>query len=65
MEEEEYVGPPADLMSLRAGMMVHIAESIKNDMNRDAKHMLLMAMECLLYTINPPRGEVVEVPRHH
>lgn len=61
MDDEVYIGPPQDIMALRAGMMVHIAESLVNVHDDKARDLLLGAMQNLLYTISPPRGEIVEM----
>jgi hypothetical protein len=61
MDEEIYVGPEQDIMSLRVGMMVHVAESLENIHDVQARDLLISAMKNLLYTVSPPRGEVVEM----
>jgi hypothetical protein len=61
--DDEYFGPPADIMSLRAGMMAHLAAQVNETNDPKARKLLIQAMDALLYTINPPRGEVKEV-RH-
>lgn len=53
--------PPTDLMSVRAGMMIALAQQVDSTRDENAHAMLLMAMDALLYTINPPRGEIQEV----
>lgn len=61
MDDEMYVGPEQDVMSLRIGMMVHVAESLENIHDAHARDLLIQAMTNLLYTVSPPRGEVVEM----
>ena len=61
MDEDEYFGPAQDIMSLRVGMMVHVAESLENIHDVEARGLLITAMTHLLYTCSPPRGEVVEM----
>lgn len=60
-EEQMMMVPPDDIMSLRAGMMIALSNAIDETRDENAKHMLLMAMDAILYTINPPRGNVQEV----
>ena len=61
MNEEMLMMPPDDLMSIRAGMMIALANAVDQTRDMDAKNMLLMAMDSVLFTINPPRGSVQEV----
>lgn len=60
-EEQMMMVPPDDIMSLRAGVMIALAQAVDNTRDESAASMLLMAMDALLYTINPPRGNVQEV----
>lgn len=61
MNEEMMLMPPDDLMSIRAGMMIALANAVDQTRDQDAKNMLLMTMDSVLFTINPPRGTVQEV----
>jgi hypothetical protein len=58
--DEEYMMPQMDVMAVRAAMLCQLAEAVENASNTKSKKMLLQAMESLLYTIDVPRGEVVE-----
>lgn len=60
-EEQMMMVPPDDVMTLRAGMLIALAQAIDEARDENAKNMLLMAMDAMLYTINPPRGNVQEV----
>lgn len=60
-EEQMMMVPPDDIMSLRAGVMIALAQAVDQTRDENAANMLLMAMDALLYTINPPRGNVQEV----
>lgn len=61
MNEEMVMMPPDDLMSIRAGVMIALAQAVDQTRDVDAKNMLLQAMDSVLFTINPPRGTVQEV----
>jgi hypothetical protein len=65
MEKEmlELTTGPEDIMSVRAGMMIALAETVDKVRNEAAQDMLLYAMDCLLFTINPPRGELVSIKK--
>lgn len=52
---------PADLMCARANAMIALAEAVDQIKHKQARDMLVAAMDCFLYSISPPRGEVVEV----
>lgn len=62
-DDAEGVFMSPDVMCLRAAMMANLAQIVDLTRDNDAKLMLLSAMECLLFTINPPRGQVQEI--HH
>lgn len=60
-EEESEIMMSPDIMSLRAALIGNLAQTVDQVHNEDAKTMILAAMECLLFTINPPRGQVQEI----
>lgn len=60
-DQPEYTHIPADLMCQRAYMMDSIAQTLHQISDPDARLMMLQAMDCLLFSINPPRGQVVEL----
>lgn len=62
-EEEQFeeVMMPIDIMSQRASLILHMSQQVHTIHNALALEMTLKAIDCLLFSINPPRGEVTQV----
>lgn len=55
--DDEFISE--DLMSTRVGMMLNVAMVMEEIEDSATSALLLEAMDCLLYSINPPRGQLV------
>lgn len=66
MDEDEFqeVMMPVDITSQRAALILHMSQQIHTIHNAMALEMTLKAIDCLLFSINPPRGEVQEMVKH-
>ena len=63
MDEDEFqeVMMPVDIMSQRAALILHMSQQMHTIHSPEAYEMALKAIDCLLFSINPPRGEVTQV----
>lgn len=66
MDEDEFqeMMMPVDIMSQRASLILHMSQQVHTIHNALALEMTLKAIDCLLFSINLPRGEVKEVVKH-
>lgn len=61
--DDEFELQTTDTMSERAQAMCRLAATVDATISPDARMLLLKAMDALLYTINPPRGELKEIKK--
>lgn len=66
MDEDEFqeMMMPVDIMSQRAALILQMSQQVHTIHNALAVEMTLKAIDCLLFSINPPRGEVAEMVKH-
>ncbi len=67
MDEEDY-GPDAAVympneLSQWATSMVELAAAVDETKDKDAKRLLLQAMDGLAFCLNPPRGKLEEIKK--
>jgi hypothetical protein len=64
VEEDMFYGPPAsDIMCQRAEVLIELASAHENASAAGVKKRLLKAMDIVLFTIDLPRGKLVEIAK--
>lgn len=60
-EDFSYQMPILDVVTLRADALIRLSMAVDTSQTSKAKQMLLKAMDSIAYSIDPPRGQFLEI----